>query len=158
LEILKSEIMRKILSFLILVIVIIQFDSCKKKGTESDSEPSQFWVKVSNTVPDFTIKFTGQDSNNQLKDYSITYTGNVLNPNLKTIIDTTKNETWVLVYKSLERTDEISLQLSGNGKVYKANGFGFGEKRFIEIALDTSGSINMEDRDITTISTTINIE
>ena len=150
--------MRKFLSLLILVVVIIQFDACKKKGTGSDSEPSQFWVKVSNTVPDFMIKFTGQDSNNQLKDYSVTYTGNVLNPSLKTIIDPTKNETWVMVYKSLDRTDEITLQLSGNGQVYKAKGFGFGEKRFIEVALDASGAFNVKDRDITTINTIIYIE
>ena len=150
--------MRIILSFLVLAVVLSLFGSCKKKGTDLSSTPSQFWVKVSSTVPDFTIKFTGQDSNNQLKDYAVTYTRNVLNPNLKTIIDTTKNETWVLVYKSLDRTDEISLQLSGNGKVYTAKGFGFGEQRFIEIVLDTSGSINMEDRDLTTINTIINIE
>jgi hypothetical protein len=150
--------MRIILSFLVLALVLSLFGSCKKKGTDLSSTPSQLWLRVNNNVPEFSIEFIGQDAKNYFKDYSVTYSNNELSPNLRTAIDNTKNETWVMVYKSLDKTDEISLQLSGETKIYKSKGFGHGEKRFVEISCNSGGVISVQDRDITTISKIIWIE
>jgi len=150
--------MRTIFSLLILVIVITMLDSCKKKGSDLSSTPSQLWLKVSNDVPEFSIDFIGKDSKNQLKNYFVTYTNNELSPNLKTATDNINNETWVMVFKSLDKTDQITLQLSGESNTYKAKGFGYGEKRFVEISRKSSGSINVSDRDITTINVIVYVE
>ena len=150
--------MKNILSFLVLVLVLSLFGSCKKEGTDLSSTPSQFWLKVGKDVPEFSIEFIGQDAKNNSKSYAVTYSNNVLSPNLKTAIDNTNNETWVMVHKSLDKTDEITLQFSGDSKLYSAKGFGHGEKRFIEITCQPGGVINIHDRDITTINKIIYIE
>jgi len=150
--------MKNILSFLGLVLVLSQLGSCGKKGTDLSSSPAQFWLKVSNDVPEFTIQFVGQDAKNYFSNYAITYTNNSFSPNLKTAIDNISKETWVMVYKSFDKTDEITLQFSGESKTYKAKGFGFGEKRFLEISCTSGGVINVQDRDITTINKIIYIE
>ena len=152
--------MKNNLFFLLLAIAILTFISCKKTINEINIYPesSQLWVKVNGNVTDFNISFNCQDIIDKKKDYLISYLGNVFKPNMRTFTDNTNNETWVLIYKSYERTDEISLQLLGNRKVYKAKGFEFGEKRFIEIILNPSGSFNVADRDITTINKVIYLE
>jgi hypothetical protein len=150
--------MRKILSFLVLALVLSLFGSCKREGTDLSSTPAQLWLKVSNNVPEFSIEFIGQDAKNYFKSYSITYSNNELSPNLKTAIDNTNYETWVMVYKALDKTDEISLQFSGETKTYKSKGFGHGEKRFVEISCNSGGIVTVQDRDITTISKIIWIE
>ena len=149
--------MKNILSFLILVSVFTLLGSCKKNESGISSAPSQFWLKVDNTVPEFTIEFKGQDAKNNVKDYTINYTNQDFDPKLKKVTDFTTNETWVLVYKDFDQTDEITLQLSGDSKQYKAKGFSHGEKRFVEVSCN-SGVVNIIDRDITTITKIINIE
>ena len=146
---------------LIFIIVILIFSSCKKtiiNETNIFTESSQLWVKVGSNVPNFTIKFICQNFNNNKKYYFVDYVDKVFNPNQKSFTDSTNNETWVLVYKSFDRTDEIVLQLQGGTNVYKAKGFEFGEKRFIDVSINTGGSVNIEDRDITTINKIIYIE
>ena len=150
--------MRNILSFLILVTAFLLISSCKKNVTTLSTASSQFWLKVDNNVPEFTIEFIAQDAKNNFKDYTIDYANKEFDPNLKTVTDNTTNETWVQVYKAFDQTDEITLQLSGESKLYKAKGFGHGEKRFIEISCKSGGAINIIDRDITTITKIINIE
>ena len=150
--------MKNILSFLVLVLVLSQFGSCGKKGTDLTSTPSQFWLKVSNDVPEFTLEFIGQDAKNYYNEYSVTYTNNVFSPNLRTANDNVNKETWIMVYNSFDKTDEITLQFSGESKTYKAKGFGFGEKRFLEISCSSGGGINVQDRDITTINRIIYVE
>jgi hypothetical protein len=154
----KIKVMRIILSFLVLALVLSLFSSCKRDGTDLSTTPSQLWLKVNNNVPEFSIEFIGQDAKNYFNSYSITYSNNELSPNLKTTIDNTKNETWVMVYKSLDKTDEISIQFSGESKTYKSKGFGHGEKRFVEISCNSGGVITVQDRDITTITKIIWIE
>jgi hypothetical protein len=150
--------MRNILSFLILVTAFLMISSCKKNGTQLSPASSQFWLKVDNNVPDFTIEFNAQDTKNNFKGYTIDYANKEFDPNIKTVTDNTTNETWVLVYKDFDKTDEITLQLSGDSNIYKAKGFGHGEKRFIEISCKSGGDINVIDRDITTITKIINVE
>ena len=147
--------MKIIISFLVLAIVLSLFGSCKKKGTDLSSTPSQLWLKVSNDVPGFSIDFIGHDAKNNFKSYAVTYTNNELNPNLRTATDNINNETWVMVFKSLEKTDQITLQLSGESNTYKAKGFGYGEKRFVELSRKSGGGIIVNDRDITTINTIV---
>lgn len=150
--------MRNILSFLILVTAFLLISSCKKDGTQLSPASSQFWLKVSNDVPEFTIEFIGQDAKNNFKDYTIDYANKEFYPNLKTVTDSTTNETWVQVYQAFDQTDEITLQISGDSTRYKAKGFSHGEQRFIEILRKSDGAINIIDRDITTITKIINIE
>ena len=140
---------------------MLTFISCKKttiNETNIFPESSQLWVKVSSNVPDFKIKFSCQDTRNKKSDYLVSYLGKVFNPNQKTFTDKTNNDTWVMVYKSFDRTDEINIQLSESLDVYKAKGFEFGDKRFIDIVLNPSGSFNVVDRDITTINKIIYVE
>ena len=149
--------MKKVL-FLILLIVPILFSACKKTEINNYPESSQLWIKVSNSLPDCNIKFNYQDIKNRNYNYSALYKGKVFNPNLSTFTDTSINETWVLVYKSFARTDEIAIQLSENGNVYKARGFEYGENRFIEIIRNPNGTIGVEDRDVSTINKIILVE
>lgn len=150
--------MRNILLFILLVCVLTLFSSCKKNESGLNSAPSQFWLKVSNDVPEFTIEFKGQDVKNNFKDYTINYSKQDFDPKLKEVTDYTTDETWVLVYKDFDRTDEITLQLSGDSRQYKAKGFAHGEKRFVEVSCNSEGAINLIDHDITTITKIINIE
>lgn len=149
--------MKKVL-FLILVVVNAILFSCKKTEINNYPTNSQLWVKVSNSLPDCNIKFKYQDIKNRNYFYSVLYNGKVFSPNLNTFTDSSNNETWVLVYKTIGRTDEIDIQLSKNSTVYKARGFEYGENRFIEIKHTPDGSYYVEDRDITTINKIINVE
>lgn len=151
--------MKKTLSFLVLVIFIAF--SCKKTVFPPDSGSSQLWIKVGQTIPDFRITMKLQDNNNNNKmiDYIVSYTNKTFNPIIKTITVCGNNthDTWVLVYKGFHRTDEITLQLA-DGKICNAKGFGFKEKRFLEILFNASGTINVVDRDISMIEKFIEVE
>ena len=109
-------------------------------------------------MPDFKIKFKCLDANVMEKDYTISYINNIFDPQLKTFTDPNNNETWVMVFKSLESTNEITLQLTGDSKIYNAKGFGLGEKRFIEISINSGGGFIVIDRDITSINKIILFE
>ncbi len=150
--------MKNILSFLILVTAFLLISSCKKNGTQASPGTSQFWLKVDNNVPDFAIEFIAKDVKNNFKDYTINYANKEFDPNLKTVTDPTTNETWVLVHKDFDQTDEIALQLSGDSNIYKAKGFSHGEKRCIEISYKSGGGVNITYRDITTINVIVNVE
>jgi hypothetical protein len=150
----NSEIMRKIL---FLFIIALLFFSCKKTANNNPGS-SQLWVKVSDSIPDFNMQFNCQGSDNRKSDYSVSYLGKVFNPNLWTFTDISNNDKWVLVYKSSEGTDDLSVQLLGNGKVYKCKGLGSGEKRGIEIKVKPGGSVYVEVKDISIITKIINIE
>jgi len=139
-----------------LIFIFLSILSCKKDNTQPDSATSQLWVKVDNSVPDFTMTLKCADAKNNVSDYTITYTDKNLSPNLKSAVVGT-NDTWIQVYKSFGRTDEITLQLS-NGKVYKTKGFEFKEKRVIEVVSTSAGSVNVIDRDISIIEKTIWVE
>lgn len=140
--------MKKIFCLVIVVLVL----SCEKTDTDTDSAGSQLWVKVDNAVPHFDLTFKCGDVKSGGNVYTVLYTDKTFNPNLKTIkvTENDNNDRWILVYKDFGRTDEIILQLE-NGKIYKAKGFHYNEKRLIEIISATDGSCNIVYRDISII-------
>ncbi len=140
------------------LVIFIAF-SCKKTDTPTDSGSSQLWIKVDQTIPDFKITLKLQDNKNSMIDYIVSYSDKTFNPNLKSITVADKNttDTWILVYRDFDRTDEITLQLI-NGKEYKTKGFEYKEKRLIEILHNTSGTVNVVDRDISIIEKFIYVE
>jgi len=142
---------------LCLVLVIFIGFSCKK--TDTDSGSSQLWIKVDQTIPDFKITLKLQDNKNTMIDYIVSYSDKTFNPNLKsiTISDNNTNDSWVLVYRDFDRTDEITIQLK-NGKEYKAKGFEYKEKRLIEVVPSLNGSFSIMDRDISIIERFIYVE
>lgn len=135
-----------------LIFLFLTILSCKKDDTQPDSETSQLWLKVDQSVPDFTMTLKCADLKNNENLYTVTYAGKTFSPNLKSAVVGT-NDTWIQVYKAFDRTNEITLQLA-NGQVYKTRGFEFKEKRVIEV-VSREGSVNMVDRDISIIEKTI---
>ncbi|MDP4292024.1 MAG: hypothetical protein Q8908_13155 [Bacteroidota bacterium] len=142
---------------LFLSIIVLLFFSCKKAANNHPGS-SQLWVKVSDSVPDLNINFNRKGFGTRKSDYSVSYLGKVFHPNLWTFTDVRNNDKWVLVYKSYEGTDDLSVQLVGNGNVYLAQGLVPGEKRGIEIKVNSGGSVYVEDKDISIITQIINIE
>jgi len=142
--------------FYLLFVIFIAF-SCKK--TDTDSGSSQLWIKVDQTIPDFNITLKLQGNKNTTNDYIVSYTDKTLSPNLKsiTVSDSNTNDSWVLVYRDFDRTDEITIQLK-NGKEYKAIGFEHKEKRLIEVVPSINGSFSIMDRDISIIERFIYVE
>ena len=140
--------------FFILILVILGLlFSCKKAETFLDSENSQLWIKVSNSVTDFNVSFNSQVLKSTANNYSVSYINKIFTPNLKSvnITDNGSTETWVLVHKSSDQTDEIIFKLSDN-KILKAKGFKTGEKRFIEVIQTNGGAFSTQDRDIEMIN------
>ena len=144
---------------LCLCLVIFIAVSCKKTDTPTDPGSSQLWIKVDQTIPDFKITLKLEDNKNTMNDYIVSYSDKTFNPNLKSIkvTDNNTNDTWILVYRNFDRTDEITLQLS-DGEILKAKGFEFKEKRLVEILHNTSGTVNVVDRDISIIEKFIYVE
>jgi hypothetical protein len=139
-----------------LIILLLSILSCKKDSTQPDSGTSQLWLKVDQSVPDFTMTLKCADLKNTERNYTITWAEQTLSPNLKKV-EVGSNESkdsWVQVYRAFDRSDEITIELS-NGKVYKTKGFEYKEKRVIEVVSTVSGSVNVIDRDISIIEKTI---
>ncbi|GEM_PF-2233437 len=140
------------------LVIFIAF-SCKKTDTPTDSGSSQLWIKVDQAIPDFKITLKLQDNKNRMIDYNVSYSDKTFNPNLKTITvsDNNTSDTWILVYKDFDRTDEISLQLK-DGKILKTKGFEFKEIRLIEVIPDVNGSYSVVDSDISIIEKIIYVD
>lgn len=139
-----------------LIIILLSLFSCKKENESISSETSQLWLKVDQSVPDFTMSLKCANLQNTERDYTISYQDKTLSPNLKSAETGSngKSSAWIMVYKAFDRTDEITIQLS-NGKVYKTKGFEYKEKRVIELVSTSQGSVNAIDRDISVIEKTI---
>jgi hypothetical protein len=148
--------MKKIFCLVFVVSIIF---SCKKADSDADSVNSELWVKVDKEVPDFIMKFRCGAFKKKENIYTVSYTDKTIIPNLKTIIVNENGiyNNWILVYTNFGRTDEIILQLA-NGKIYKAKGFEFREKRLIEIFSVSNDNIEIVDRDISIIEKLIYID
>ena len=142
-----------------LIILLVSLFSCKKDNSTISSETSQLWLKVDQSVPDFTMTLKCADLKNTEHDYTITYQDKALNPSLKSVSGepNATGSAWILVYKAFDRSDEITIQLA-NGKVYKTKGFEYKEKRVIELVSTSKGTVNAIDRDISIIEKTIWID
>ena len=147
------------MKLLCLVLVIFIVFSCKKNDPPTDSGSSQLWIKVDQAIPDFNITLKCTDINGTKKDYTVAYTDKNFDPNLKTITDkdNSNSSSWILVYDDFDRTDEISLQLK-DGKIIKAKGFDYKEKRLIEVVSGVNGSYSVVDKDISIIEKIIYVE
>jgi hypothetical protein len=142
-----------------LICLLISIFSCKKDQSQPDSGTSQLWLKVDQAVPDFKISLKCTSLQNKETIYTISYQDQDLSPKLKSVSVDGQNqsETWVLVYKDFDQTDEIEVRLD-NGKVYKTRGFERKEKRLIELVSTVPGSVNFVDRDISILEKTIWVE
>jgi hypothetical protein len=135
-----------------LIVLLLSILSCKKDSNQPDSGTSQLWLKVDQSVPDFTMTLKCADLKNTVRNYTIIWAKQTLNPNLKKVEvgSNDSSDSWVQVYKAFDRTEEITIELS-NGKVYKTKGFEYKEKRVIEVVSTIPGSVNVIDRDISII-------
>jgi hypothetical protein len=144
---------------LIVMLLFFAINACKKDKIEPEDGSSQLWVKVDQTVPDFTLSLKCADINRTTKDYTVTWQNQTLSPNLKVVENSSAGSSsgWVQVYRSFDRSDEITVQLS-NGKTYRTRGFEFREKRVIEIVSTLPGSLSIVDHDISIIEKTVWVE
>ena len=139
--------------FCLVLVVFIVF-SCKK--TETEPENSQLWIKVSESVPDFTISFDSQNIKSTGNTYVVSYTNKIFAPNLKmgTVTDNGTTGTCVMVYDSKGETGEITFETADH-KVLTTKGFKSGEIRCIEVMYNSGGAITVHDRDISILNVII---
>lgn len=152
--------MKKIAYYIVLVLVLL---SCRKSEESVTNiyyvENSQLWVNVDNSIPEFSMEFTSEDSKKNVYTYVVTYSNEVFAPTLRTrvILNNGIYETWVLVHNNFDKSNQIVVK-TPDGKEYKTSGFEFQEKRLLYIKKNIHGAVNVTDADISIIESVIYVE
>jgi hypothetical protein len=121
--------------------------SCEKD--ELDTSNSELWLKVGSSIESLVVSFTGENAGDVQNSYVINYTMGAFDSEIKVAKDTRDGEEWTLVHTSNEKSGEIVV--TSNNKQYKTTGFGFKEKRLLEITESLEGEITIHECDITMI-------
>jgi hypothetical protein len=127
--------------------VLLLLFSCDKD--ELDASNSELWLKVGSSIESLVVSFTGENAGDVQNSYVINYNMGAFDSAIKVAKDTRDGEEWTLVHTSNEKSGEIVV--TSNNKQYKTTGFGFKEKRLLEITESLEGEITIHECDITMI-------
>ncbi len=141
---------RKIFLICCIIGLATVIPSCKKTEVNINTGSSELWVKVAPSVENLEIKFTSTDMNNSNIESSISYKDSKFSTNLVSFSN------WTKVHEAFDKVDYINVTY--NGKVYQVKGYGFGEKRLLEVQVTFGGDVLIIDHDISIIDVIIYVQ